>query len=76
MKKPLPANEVATIAGHPGTPAWLRDDVMGIAALHPSVGLNTAAGFLPSITFVHYRSSGSSDAMKTQIIGINTNNTT
>jgi hypothetical protein len=32
----VPGSEVATIVG---TPAWWCDDVMGIAALHPSYGL-------------------------------------
>jgi len=27
------------MVGHAGTPAWRRDGVMGIAALHPSYGL-------------------------------------
>ena len=34
-------NEVVTIVGHAGMPR--RDDVMGIAALHPSYGLMRCA---------------------------------
>src|SRR5437868_12363324 len=36
-----PGNEVATIVGHAGMLAWCCDDVMGIAALHPSYGLGS-----------------------------------